>query len=72
MFALKKSLLRVSQRPLEAYMVVNFRVREISRGMHKLTRTPILIIIKKKSEMRDLLIFFIFDLIFKLNYKKSV
>ena len=28
--------------PLEAYMVVNFRVREISRGTHKLARTPTL------------------------------
>ena len=29
-------------------MVVNFRIREISRGMRKLVQTPILIIIKKK------------------------
>jgi len=28
-------------------MVVNFRVREISRGADKLAQTPILIIIKK-------------------------
>jgi hypothetical protein len=28
--------------PLEAYMVVNFRVRGISRGARKLTRTPTL------------------------------
>jgi hypothetical protein len=25
--------------PLETYMVVNFRIREISRGAHKLART---------------------------------
>jgi hypothetical protein len=30
-------------------MVVNFRARGISRGMHKLTRTPTLIIIKKND-----------------------
>jgi len=30
-------------------MVVNFRAREISRGTHKLARTPILIIIKKPA-----------------------
>jgi len=29
--------------PLEAYMVVNFRAREISRGTRKLARTPTLI-----------------------------
>jgi hypothetical protein len=28
-------------------MVVNFRIREISRGAHKLTQTPTLIIKKK-------------------------
>jgi len=28
--------------PLEAYMVVNFRAREISRGARKLARTPTL------------------------------
>jgi hypothetical protein len=28
--------------PLETYMVVNFRTREISRDTHKLTRTPTL------------------------------
>jgi len=28
-------------------MIVNFRTREISRGAHKLTRTPIIIIIIK-------------------------
>ena len=32
---------------LEAYMVVNFRARGISRGMRKLARTPILIKNKK-------------------------
>jgi len=34
--------------PLEAYMVVNFRARGISRGARKLARTPT--IIKKKKE----------------------
>jgi hypothetical protein len=29
--------------PLKAYMIVNFRTREISRGAHKLTRAPTLI-----------------------------
>jgi len=33
-------------------MIVNFRVRGISRGIHKLTRTPTLIK-KKKDEMID-------------------
>jgi hypothetical protein len=28
-------------------MVINFRIHEISRDMHKLTRTPTLIIVKK-------------------------
>jgi hypothetical protein len=32
-------------------MVVNFRIREISRGMRKLVQTPILIIIKKKTSV---------------------
>jgi hypothetical protein len=36
-----------SSRPIEAYMVVNFRVRGISRGARKLARTPTLT--KKKS-----------------------
>jgi len=31
-------------------MVVNFRVCEINRGARKLTRTPMLIIIKKLNE----------------------
>jgi len=34
--------------PLEAYMVINFRIREISRGARKLVRTPTLILIIKK------------------------
>ena len=34
--------------PLEAYMIVNFRAREISRGARKLARTPTLK--KKKKE----------------------
>jgi hypothetical protein len=37
-------------RLLEVYMVVNFRAREISRGVYKLTRTLMLIIIKKFIE----------------------
>jgi len=38
-------LVRVSQtlKPLEVYMVVNFKARKNSRGARKLTRTPILI-----------------------------
>jgi hypothetical protein len=45
----KLSSVRVPQtlEPLEAYMVVNFRAREISRGTRKLTRTSMLIIKKK-------------------------
>ena len=35
---------------LEAYMVVNFRVREISRGARKLARTPTLNKKKKKKK----------------------
>ena len=35
--------------PLEAYMVVNFRARGISRGARKLTRTPTLNLKKKKN-----------------------
>jgi hypothetical protein len=31
-------------------MVINFRVREISRGVHKLTRIPTLIIKKIANE----------------------
>ena len=37
---------------LEAYMVVNFRARGISRGARKLARTPILNL-KKKREKRS-------------------
>jgi hypothetical protein len=33
-------------------MVVNFRIREISRGTRKLTRTPTLIIKKKKRKSK--------------------
>jgi len=33
-------------------MIVNFRIHRISRGARKLTRTPILIIIKKKNTTR--------------------
>ena len=36
--------------PLEAYMVVNFRARGISRGARKLTQTPTLI--KKKATQK--------------------
>ena len=32
-----------SSEPLEAYMVVNFRTREINRGTHNLIRIPMLI-----------------------------
>jgi hypothetical protein len=51
-FAGQKLSVQVSQilGPLEAYMVVNFRTREISRGMRKLTRTPTLI--KKNFNMK--------------------
>jgi hypothetical protein len=35
--------------PLEAYMVVNFRTRGISRGARKLARTPTLNLKKKKT-----------------------
>jgi hypothetical protein len=31
-------------------MVVNFKAREISRGMHKLTHTYLIIIIKKNTQ----------------------
>ena len=34
---------------LKAYMIVNFRTREISRDTHKLTQIPMLIIIIKKN-----------------------
>jgi len=37
--------------PLEAYMVVNFRTRGISRDMRKLTRTPTLTEKKKLEEI---------------------
>jgi len=40
-------------------MIVNFRTRGISRGTRKLTRTSILIIIKKKIEIN---IYFDIDL----------
>jgi hypothetical protein len=33
---------------MEAYMIINFRTREISRGVRNLTETSILIIIIKK------------------------
>jgi len=44
-------LVRVPQilRSLEAYMIINFRVRRISQDAHKLTRTPVLIYKKKNS-----------------------
>jgi len=35
--------------PLEAYMVVNFKVCEISRSTRKLVRTYIYVKLKKKS-----------------------
>jgi hypothetical protein len=38
--------------PLEAYMVVNFRAREISRGARKLVRTPTLNYKKEKKERK--------------------
>jgi hypothetical protein len=33
-------------------MVINFRARGISRNVRKLTRTPMLIIIKKNTKMQ--------------------
>jgi hypothetical protein len=35
-------------------MIVNFRAREISRDIHKLVRTPTLIIKKKNTGHKDL------------------
>jgi hypothetical protein len=40
--------------PLEAYMVVNFRARGISRGARKLARTPTLNFKKKKRKKKDI------------------
>jgi hypothetical protein len=34
-------------------MVINFRTREISRGAYKLTRTPTLILKKRKKQAVD-------------------
>ena len=40
----------INFRIIETYMVINFKTREINQGARKLTRTPTLIIIKKKHE----------------------
>jgi hypothetical protein len=40
-----------SDKPLKAYMVVNFRTRGISRGKCKLTQTPTLIKKTKKKHL---------------------
>jgi hypothetical protein len=51
---LGSSLVIANMMPLKAYMTVKFRAREISRGAHKLARTPTLII-KKKQKTRNIL-----------------
>ena len=47
-------------------MVVNFRVRGISRGACKLTRTPMLI--KKKKEIDPFFMTAVFDIVFRKRF----
>jgi hypothetical protein len=47
-------------------MVVNFRVREISRGIYKVVQTPTLIIIKKYNVKKRTVNLFL--IVFKENY----
>ena len=49
--------------PLETNMVVNFRIRKISRGARKLTRTLMLIIIKKYINNMIAIFYFILSYI---------
>ena len=45
------SQVRAMWLPLEAYMIVNFKARGISRGARKLARTPTLNKKKKKNRV---------------------
>jgi hypothetical protein len=48
-FMVNIGLLFIISESLEAYMIVNLRTREISRGVRKLAQTPTLIKKKKKQ-----------------------